>query len=125
MDTPNEVTFAYFWQAGGFGMYQVALFGVALLLTASHFAARPEERRLPYLRAMSVATLMSVLLAVVSDMSAVFWTLASWKDDSTFRATLCMGLFESLTPAALGFALLSLAWLAQALGLWRLGRALA
>jgi len=119
----HEMTLTYFWQAGGFGMYQVGLFGLALLLTAAHFAFRPEERRLPYLRAMSTATVMSIAVAVVSDVSAVCWTLANWKDQSEIVAVLFTGLFESLTPAAMGFGLLSLAWLAKAFGLWRLGRA--
>ena len=121
----DEVTVTYFWQAGGFGMYQVGLFGVALLLTAIHFAFRPEERRLPYLQAMSTATLMSIGLAVFSDISAVCWALAHWKEQSELVSVLFTGLFESLTPACMGFALLSLAWLAKAFGLWRLGRALA
>ena len=72
----HEMTLTYFWQAGGFGMYQVGLFGLALVLTALHFAARPEERRLPYLQALSTATLMSIALAVVSDISAVCWAAA-------------------------------------------------
>ena len=113
----HEMTLTYFWQAGGFGMYQVGLFGLALLLTSLHFAYRPEERRLPYLQAMSTATLMSIALAVVSDISAVCWTLANWKKQSELLEIVFIGLWESLTPAAMGFALLSLAWLAKAFGL--------
>lgn len=121
----EHVTLGYAWEAGGFGMYQVGLFGVALLLTSVHFAVRPEERRLPYLRALSTATLMSIALAVTTDIAAVCWALAHWKQPSELVSVLFIGLWESLNPAGLGFALLSLAWLAKAFGLWRLGRALA
>lgn len=123
MDEHATLTLA--WQAGGFGMYQVGLFGVALLLTAVHFAVRPEERRLPYLQALFTATLMSTAFAVITDISAVCWTLAHWKERSEIVELLFQGTWESLMPAGLGFALMSLACLAKAFGLWRLGRAYA
>ena len=119
----EHVTLTLAWQAGGFGMYQVGLFGVALLLAALHFAVRPEERRLPYLQALSTATFMSTAFAVTTDVAAVCWALAHWKDKSEIVAVLFQGTWESLMPACLGFALLSLASLAKAFGLWRLGRA--
>jgi hypothetical protein len=66
---------------------------------------------------------MSTVFAVTTDISAVCWFLAHLKDQSEIVVLLFQGLWESLMPAAMGFAMLSLAWLAKAFGLWRLGRA--
>jgi len=121
----ERLTLDYFWRAGGFGMYQVAAFGLLLLWAAARFARRPDEQRLPYLRALGAATVASIALAVVSDLAAVCWSMARMQlDAERWRSTLLLGLFESLTPAALGLGFLSLSHLCQAFGLRRLARSL-
>jgi hypothetical protein len=120
----SELTLEYFWRAGGFGMYQVSAFGLLLLWAAGRFAYRPDEQRLPYLRCLVAATLASIALAVVADVSAVCWAMARMQVEAAqWRSLLLVGLFESLTPAALGFGLLSLALVCQALGLRQLASA--
>jgi hypothetical protein len=117
----NGMSIGDFWQAGGFGMYQVSVFGLSVLIAALRFAVRPDERQIPFVRAMTVASLLSIAMAVTSDIATVCWSvpklshaLADWPE------FLLIGTFESLTPAILGFGLLSLAWLAQAVGVRRL-----
>jgi magnesium-transporting ATPase (P-type) len=119
-----EFTWGYFWRAGGFGMYQVALFGLIVLATAVWFAIKRDERQLPFLRTMTFATVLSITFAVVSDIATVCYSVPRYfTNKEQWSAGLLIGLFESLTPAALGFGLLSAAWFITALGVRRLGGA--
>ena len=121
----EEVTVRTFWEAGGFGMYQVAAFSLTVLLAAVRFAAQPDERRIPFVRAMTAASLLAIVFSVASDFATVFLTVPTLtKDPFEQLQFLLQGSFESLTPAIMGFGMLSLAWLAQAIGMWRLARAM-
>jgi hypothetical protein len=120
----EDVTLKTFWQAGGFGMYQVALFGVLLLWAAVRFGLQPDERQLPYVRALATATAWSIAFAVASDFATVFHSIATLTSQrERWQEYLLLGAYESLTPAVLGLGVISLAWVLQAIGLWRLGRA--
>jgi hypothetical protein len=121
----QEMTLGVFWRAGGFGMYMVTAFGLTLLLAAVRFALRPDERDVPFTRGMTGATLAAIAMSVVSDFGTVCWSVPrlSPKLEDWPRYFL-LGAFESLTPAMLGFGFMSLAWLAHAIGLRRLARAL-
>jgi len=119
-----EFSWGMFWRAGGFGSYQVALFGLIVLATAVWFAIKRDERQLPFLRTMTFATLLSITFAVVSDVATVCYSVPRYfanKDE--WPAGVLIGLFESLTPAVLGFGLLSIAWFITAIGVRRLGGA--
>ena len=121
----EEVTLKVFWQAGGFGMYQVAAFSLTVLLATIRFALQPDERRIPFVRAMTAATLFAIVFSVTSDFAAVFVYMANEsRDPATQLQSLLQGSFESLTPAVMGLGILSLAWLAQAIGTWRLARSI-
>ena len=119
----EEVTMKIFWQAGGFGMYQVAAFSLTVLLATIRFALQPDERRIPFVRAMTAATLLAIVFSVTSDFATVFLNVPTLsKQPAEQLQFLLQGSFESLTPAILGFGVLSIAWLAQAVGTWRLAR---
>jgi hypothetical protein len=121
----EEVSLKTFWQAGGFGMYQVAAFSLTVLLATLRFAAQPDERRIPFVRAMTAATLLAIVFSVSSDFATVFVNVPTLsKEPAEQLQFLLQGSFESLTPAVLGFGVLSLAWLAQAVGTWRLARSI-
>lgn len=119
----EDVTLKTFWQAGGFGMYQVAAFSLTVLVATIRFAIHPDERRIPFVRAMTAATLLAITFSVTSDFATVFLTVPDLTSEPAKQLEyLLQGSFESLTPAILGFGTLSLAWLAQAVGTWRLAR---
>lgn len=115
------MTFGEFFRAGGVGMFQVTIFGLVMLAAAALFALAPDERRVPFLRAMSTATLLSIAAAVVSNFATVFFSVPTkFENQADWPRLLLIGSFESLTPAVLGFALLSFAWLIKAVGMRRL-----
>jgi len=117
----EEVTFKSFWQAGGFGMYQVAAFALTVLVSTVGFALQPDERKIPFVRAMTAASLLAIAFSVTLDFATVFINVPRLRDQPAEQLKLVLqGSFESLTPAVLGFGILSLAWLAQAIGLRRL-----
>lgn len=121
----GELTLKVFWQAGGFGMYMVAAFGLTAMIHGVRFAIRPDERELPFARAMSTASLLAIVFSVVSDFATVCWSVPRLSPKpEDWAKYLMIGTFESLTPAVLGFGVLSLVWLAHAIGLRRLARAL-
>lgn len=116
-----NMTVGYFFRAGGIGMIQVGIFGLVVLIAAARFARDPDERRVPFLRAMSTATILSIAAALSLNFGAVFWNVPDrFEDQSQWPRMLLIGLFEALTPAMLGFALLSFAWLVKAVGMRRL-----
>ena len=119
----EEMTVKTFWQAGGFGMYQVAAFALTVLVATMRFALQPDERRIPFVRAMTAATLLATVFSVCTDFATVFLCVPQLtKDPVEQMQHLMQGSFESLTPACLGIGVLSLAWLAQAIGTWRLAQ---
>jgi hypothetical protein len=120
-----DVTVKDFWQAGGFGMYQVAAFALTVLIATIRFAVQPDERRIPFVRAMTAATLFAIGFSVVSDFATVFVYVPTVSNVPAEQLKMVMqGSFESLTPAIMGLGILSLAWLAQAVGTWRLARSI-
>ena len=119
----EEMTLKTFWQAGGFGMYQVAAFALTVFVASVRFALQPDERRVPFMRAMSTATLFATIFSVCTDFATVFVSVPQLTKDPVQQMQFLMqGSFESLTPACLGIGVLSLAWLAQAIGTWRLAQ---
>ncbi len=116
----DEMNAAYFFRAGGLGMIHVCVFGVIVLAAAARFALHPDERKVPFLRAMTAATLLAIACAVVTDFATVLWNVPHRFAPERWAEVLMVGTFESLTPAVLGFALLSFAWLIKAVGMRRL-----
>jgi hypothetical protein len=117
----EEMSVGYFYRVGGFGMHQVALFALVVPVAAGRFAYQPDERKVPFLRTMSAATLLAIVFAVTSNVATVFWSVPKhFPDQAGWPRILLIGLFESLTPAVLGFGLLSIAWLVKAVGMRRL-----
>ena len=108
---------------GGWSMLFVFVLGSATWLTSVALAFRPSERGIAIVRALSAATAFIVLAGLSANVAAVMHNVPSLVEapDSPELSTLIMvGLGESLAPAILGFALLSLAWLSTAFGLRRL-----
>ena len=114
---------------GGWPIWFTLLFGLAALAAAARFARSADRRHLGLVIGLSLATLFSVCNGVAADLAAVGHHLnAHW--NSYFAAggyqsvatVTAQGCAESMSPAILGFTLLSLIWLVAAVGLERAAR---
>lgn len=109
-------------------MFVVLLFGGLTMATAAVFVWRPAERHVATIRSLSTATVFSVLTGLASNLAAVFShvpTHPEWSKSPEMPLIVMTGLAESLAPVLLGFAMLTLAWGITAVGLRRLGAAIA
>src|SRR5262249_43520296 len=108
-----------FFQAGGYSMWLVLLFGGVALVSAVRFAIRPELRKLSGLRALAAAATLAVLSGIAADFTAVMWHVTGrddWMHSPDVPFIVMRGLGEAVTPATLGFTLLSLTWIGVAVG---------
>jgi hypothetical protein len=115
-----------FMQAGGWSMWVVLLFGLITLVASGLFAFRPDERKIAFIRAMSLATSFSVLSGVTSDIAAVMTKVPEhpeWSKSPDLHLIVMTGIGESMAPAVLGFTMLSLVWMIAAVGVRRLAHA--
>jgi hypothetical protein len=109
---------------GGFAMVFVLGFGLTALVSAILFAARPAQRKLPFLRGMSHATLYAILCGICADLGATgHHVVERYAEKPDWWQYLLIGLGESMAPGIIGFTLLSLVWLVSAVGERRLARA--
>jgi len=114
-----------FMRAGGVPIWIVLVFGLVALLTAVLFAWRPSERRAAILRSLSTATVFAILSGFVSCIAAVMFKVPQhpeWAKSPDRTLIVMTGIGESLTPAILGFTMLSLVWLLAAVGNRRTAR---
>jgi hypothetical protein len=111
-----------FMAEGGMGMWFILLFGGITLLTAVLFARRPDEARLALLRALTITTLLSSLVAftagVAKSLGALMRIPIERRSDWPLFA--CKGISEASANLIFGFTLLTLAWLIISIGLRRL-----
>lgn len=109
-------------RAGGVAMWVVLFAGLAALVCAVVFARRPTERNLAVVRPLSVATVFAALAGIASDLGATMQHVSSLGED-TARPDVTLlalaGVGESMAPAILAFALLTVVWLLVAVGLRR------
>jgi hypothetical protein len=109
---------------GGFQMVFVLGFGLTTLVAAILFAVRPAQRKLPFIRGMSHATLFTILAGICADLAAVGHAIPGrFAEDPKWYYAMILGFGESMAPGIIGFSLLSLVWLVSAVGERRLARA--
>jgi hypothetical protein len=116
------------FQAGGFPMWFILVFGLVALVAAVLFALRPETSKVAAIRALTIATLLSVGSGVASDIAAVGYAVSgnpAWAHSPELPRILLEGIGESMSPVVMGCSLLSMVWLVVALGQRRLARQLA
>jgi hypothetical protein len=113
-----------FFMAGGFPMWFLLIFGGLSLAGAVLFARRPDAQRLASVRALSVATLCSVGAGVASCFAAVGYNVPQhFADEPNVHMVVLTGIAESMSPAIMGLAILSITWLIVAVGHRRLRHA--
>jgi hypothetical protein len=109
-------------QAGGVGMWGVLALGGTSLVSAALFARRPERRRLGFIACMALATLGSLTLSSITGFATVgIYASQMARDGQPVLPVLLAGAGESLAPAVLGLALLTVTAVVTAVGMRRLG----
>jgi hypothetical protein len=109
-----------FFKDGGWPMFVILLFGSLALATAAFHAAKPDGRHEGFLRWMCGATLCSTLAGVAADFGATFHATCKIEDLNLRGQVTTEGLAESMSPAVMGFVMLSLAMFLGAIGRRRL-----
>ncbi|GAB4198778.1 MAG: hypothetical protein OHK0013_08310 [Sandaracinaceae bacterium] len=112
------------WIEGGWGMFPVLIFGLVTLYASGRYAVDGEPARLRFVAAMSVVLVAAMGHAMLTNVAAVFSFLQDPEraPDGELTRILFTGLMESTRPGALGGALLVLALVLVAVGVYRAGR---
>jgi hypothetical protein len=106
-------------RAGGVAILGM-LVGLAPLAVGLVYALRPSERRLALMRPLTVATIFAALCTMLSGFAAVFRGISASGSLSTISyQRIAGGLSEGFTPMFVAFALLTVAWIAVAVGMRR------
>ena len=113
-----------FFREGGWGMYPVLVFGLVLLVSAGRYAWDLEPARLRFSVVMSLLVLAASAHAMLTDVAQVLWYVQSPEraPDAELVRTVFTGLMESTRPGGLGGALVTLALVLIAIGVYRGGR---
>jgi hypothetical protein len=107
---------------GGFPMWFLLAFGLTTLVFAARFARAPVRRTLRIALGMAGATVFTTLTSVSTDLAMVGHHAPEYlksHPETTLPEVLLQGMAESLSPAILGFTMLSLAALLVAVGFHR------
>lgn len=112
------------WIEGGWGMFPVLIFGLVTLYASGRYAVDGEPARLRFVAAMSIVLVAAMGHAMLTNVAAVFSFLQDPEraPDGELTRILFTGLMESTRPGALGGALLVLALVLVAVGVYRAGR---
>lgn len=106
---------------GGFPMWFILAFGIIALVFAALAVARPERRRLAFVKGMIATTLGSTLAGTAAALGAVFHHVPErFADRPDWPLLVLTGLGEAMAPAIMGFAFCTLACLLGAVAAGRL-----
>jgi len=103
-------------------MWFLLAFSVLTLLSSARFAAGPSSLRLHAALALGGATLFTALTSIAADLASVGHHAPEYlaqHAELSLATVLLQALAEAMSPAILGFTVLSLAALVLALGFYR------
>lgn len=109
--------------AGGWVMWFLAITGALAVLAAATFARRPDPAALDRIHALSRAVAWGVVAGVATDLAAVGVKIPNtpqWAHSPDLALLVLEGVGESMSPAILGGAILSIVALLTAAGHGRL-----
>ena len=107
---------------GGFPIWFVLAFGAFSLLCAARFALRPGLGVWRLALALSCATVFAILTAVAADLAQVGHQAPAYlarHPNESLPSVLLQGFAEAMSPAILGFSMLTVVALFMALGCYR------
>jgi Na+/proline symporter len=110
------------FREGGFPIWFLLLFGGLALSCGARFAMRPDSARLRLTAALGLATLLTTITCICADLAMVGHHAPEYlaqHPSESLSAVLLQGFAESMSPAILGFTVLTLVALFIALGSYR------
>lgn len=110
-----------FFREGGFGMFPVLGFGLALIVVAALYARDGARPRLAVIGSLAALLVATVAHAMLSNVAAVFWFVQDPErvEEAALTRIVFTGLMESTRPGVLGGALLVFALVLTAVGAQR------
>jgi hypothetical protein len=110
-----------FFIAGGWMMFVVLAAGIPLLVTAARFARAASPQGLALVRTLAMAVGTAAVTGVITDLATTAKAVATNPElNKQPLDFLLLGFAESMTPAVLGFSLLTIAWILVAFGVRRM-----
>jgi hypothetical protein len=110
-----------FFRAGGFNMFPLTVFGIALVITAIKFARNADAQRLSLIRALTTTIVFATILGVAAGLASTAHYVVEHpeaaKDPLPY---LLQGFAETMTNVLLGGSFVVLAWLLVAVGVRRM-----
>jgi peptidoglycan biosynthesis protein MviN/MurJ (putative lipid II flippase) len=109
---------------GGFPMFFLLAFGLAALFFAVRYARSPTPAAVRCTVALGVATFFATLTAIAADLAAIGHHAPAYlktHPEMSIGEVVLQGVGESMSPAILGFTVLSLTALIATLGAYREG----
>lgn len=103
-------------------MLIVILFGLITIVTSLLFAREGKKSMLAFFQCMVKAMVYSILGGVTSNIAVVMWRISQnpeYGKSPDINLFILAGIAESLTPAILGFFILSLVYIIVAFGKFR------
>lgn len=110
-----------FFISGGWMMFVVVATAIPMLVTAVKFARNATPHGLSLVRALTMATVFASVAGVVANLATVGRAVASNPElMKEALANLLWGINEALSPAILGFGLVTITWILVAFGVRRM-----
>ena len=110
-----------FFKAGGFNMFPLTVFGIAMLVTGVKFARNADPQRLALIRALTVTISFCTIIGVAAGFATTAKFVAgdpeAQKEPLMF---LLQGFAETLTNVMLGGSFVVLTWILVAVGVRRM-----
>lgn len=110
-----------FFRAGGFNMFPLTIFGVAMLITGIKFARNADAQRLALIRALTTTIVFCMIIGVAAGFASTAKFVATHPEGQKEPLNyLLIGFSETLTNIMLGGSFVVLTWILVAFGVRRM-----
>jgi hypothetical protein len=109
-----------FFRAGGFNMFPLTIFGIAMLIVGIKFAFNADPQRLALIRALTTTTVFCMIVGVASGLASTAKYVVHHPDEQQWWLSLLQGFAETMTNVILGGSFVVLTWIMVSVGVRRM-----
>ena len=110
-----------FFKAGGFNMFPLTVFGIAMLITGVKFAKNADPQRLSLIRALTTTIVFCTIIGVAAGLaSTAKYVVTVPEAQKEPLPYLLQGFAETMTNVMLGGSFVVLTWILVAVGVRRM-----